>query len=386
VDVTGWTDADQLALWIQRVAFAGTARGMLQLLFGAGMIIMAARVMVPDGPVGVSDAYYRRNLWLVLFGLAHAFLFLWYGEILFPYGLAALLIFQFRTLKPKWLLLIGVIALLGLDQWQGRYSTDNRNTLLREAPVALALKAEGKPLTDEQTGTLEDWEALQDWKNGTGKDVEAEKAGRSTTLSAHFKWNADYWLGFLGRDMLWLILEAAAMMLVGAALFKLGILQGGRSARFYLLMLVGCLAIALPLRIWDTSVYTQLSLQPRPAWLTYQLARLPMTLAHVALINLLFASRFGGWLLRPFVAAGQLPLTMYFGQSILCIWIIFAPWGLGLWGQFGFAGMMGIAAGVIAILLVFANLWVRRFENGPFEWLWKSLAYVKRQPFAKARS
>ncbi|MGL6043512.1 MAG: hypothetical protein ACRC1J_06265, partial [Sandaracinobacteroides sp.] len=31
VDVTGWTDADQLAVWIQRVAFAGTARGMLQL-------------------------------------------------------------------------------------------------------------------------------------------------------------------------------------------------------------------------------------------------------------------------------------------------------------------------------------------------------------------
>jgi uncharacterized protein len=118
--------------------------------------------------------------------------------------------------------------------------------------------------------------------------------------------------------------------------------------------------------------------------MTYQLARVPMTLAHVALINLLFATRAGARLLHPFIAAGQLPLTMYFGQSILCLWIIFPPWGFGLWGQHGFAGMMGIALGVIAFLLVFANLWQRGFENGPFEWVWKSLAYVKMQPFRKA--
>jgi uncharacterized protein len=190
-------------------------------------------------------------------------------------------------------------------------------------------------------------------------------------------------MSFLNRDMLFFILEAAAMMLVGAGLYKLGILQGTRSPRFYVVMLLGCLALALPLRLWDTQAMMSLGLEPRPGWMTYQLARVPMTFAHVAFWNLLFATGLGARLLKPFVAAGQLPLTMYFGQSILCLWIIFPPWGLGLWGQYGYAGMLTIALGVMALLLVFANIWVRHFENGPFEWLWKSLAYVKLQPFRK---
>ena len=46
--------------------------------------------------------------------------------------------------------------------------------------------------------------------------------------------------------------------------------------------------------------------------------------------------------------------------------------------------MLGVSMVVIAAELVSANLWLRRFENGPMEWLWKSLAYKRREPFRKA--
>jgi len=139
---------------------------------------MAARAMQPDGPVAVADAYYRRNLWLVVFGLAHALLFMWWGEILFPYGLAALLIFQFRTLAPRTLMAIGLVVLLVSDVWFGTQQYNERKQLLHDAPAALAIQAEGKPLSDEQSATVRRWEDLQASTKGTGKDTVAERIAR----------------------------------------------------------------------------------------------------------------------------------------------------------------------------------------------------------------
>lgn len=384
IDVPGWTALDQAATWVQMVVFAGTQRGMLELLFGAGMLIMASRAMNPDGPVAVADAYYRRNLWLALFGLAHALLFMWWGEILFPYGLAALLIFQFRTLAPRTLMVIGLVVLLASGHWYGKQRYDERANILREAPAALALKAEGKPLSDEQAATVKHWEALQDFSKGAGKEVEAERIGRTTTLAAFFKWNAEFWMNFTDRLLVMIIFEATSTMLIGAALFKWGIIQGKRSARFYLLMMLCSYAVALPMRIMDTSQIVSLTLDPRMGWVTYQISRLAMTLGHLALVNLAVKAAFGRTLFKPFEAAGRLPLSVYFGQSIICLWILFPAYGFGLWGKFGMAGMTAIAVGVIAFQVIVANLWLRWFENGPFEWVWKSLAYARLQPFRKA--
>lgn len=45
--------------------------------------------------------------------------------------------------------------------------------------------------------------------------------------------------------------------------------------------------------------------------------------------------------------------------------------------------MMVCAAAIIAGELVATNLWMRRFETGPMEWLWKSLAYQRRMAFLR---
>jgi uncharacterized protein len=72
-------------------------------------------------------------------------------------------------------------------------------------------------------------------------------------------------------------------------------------------------------------------------------------------------------------------------QQIIGLWILFAPWGPGLWGRVGWASMAGIALAVVALQLVVANLWVRHFATGPLEWAWRSLAYVQWQPFRRRR-
>ena len=54
--------------------------------------------------------HYRRMGWLILFGLLHGFL-LWYGDILYDYGMCGLLIYLFRRRQPRTLLILGCLTL-----------------------------------------------------------------------------------------------------------------------------------------------------------------------------------------------------------------------------------------------------------------------------------
>jgi uncharacterized protein len=61
-------------------------------------------------------------------------------------------------------------------------------------------------------------------------------------------------------------------------------------------------------------------------------------------------------------------LTIYLGESVL-LCVIFCGWGFGLFGTLGAAAATGVAIGCWALLAVLASLWLRRFAQGPLEWL-----------------
>ena len=44
------------------------------------------------------DLYFRRTMWLIVFGLINGYVLLWDGDILFYYGVTGLLLFVFRNL------------------------------------------------------------------------------------------------------------------------------------------------------------------------------------------------------------------------------------------------------------------------------------------------
>src|SRR6201987_5437762 len=86
------------AVWFLRWILAeGKMRAMFSMLFGAGVILLTERGIARGAGIRVADIYTRRNMWLVLFGMLHGYL-IWSGDILFYYGLAALLfLFPFRV-------------------------------------------------------------------------------------------------------------------------------------------------------------------------------------------------------------------------------------------------------------------------------------------------
>ena len=62
---------------------------------------------------------------------------------------------------------------------------------------------------------------------------------------------------------------------------------------------------------------------------------------------------------------------------------IFYGWGLGLFGQLGRADLWLVVIGAWVLMLAWSKPWLDRFNYGPFEWLWRSLARWKVQPMRR---
>src|SRR6516225_12243562 len=73
--VAGGATGLNLASWaLFRILVEGKMRALFSMVFGASMILLTSRAEEAS-EANAADIYYQRNLWLLLFGLAHAFLF-----------------------------------------------------------------------------------------------------------------------------------------------------------------------------------------------------------------------------------------------------------------------------------------------------------------------
>lgn len=381
--VAGWTPADQVAWIFLESVLEGTQRGLLQLLFGAGMLILAAKAMHGDAPVAIADHYSRRNLWLMVFGLVNIFVLLFPGDILFIYALAALFLFPFRTLAPGVLLALG-LAFTVVDSGRGLAEYLARDTLQAQVEAAKARQAEGAALSEPETKALAAWAELEAAQVPDQDFMTYDRKMRLAPFADYASYMRGIWLeerAYSGEVFFEAVPEAFCVMLIGAALFKWRVIQGGRGRRFYLGLMLAGYAIGGPLRAIEVVQHLRFTPEPKVVDFTEEIARLAMTLGHLGLVHLLLGTRAGAWLLAPFKAAGRTAFSLYVMQTLVTGWLLFPGIGLGQFGQFGWAGMVGISVAIIAVQLVLANLWLRRFRLGPVEWLWRSLVAWRRLPF-----
>ena len=291
-----WTTADWWSVFGIQSFLSGTQRGMLELLFGAGIMIMARRAMEPDGPVAVADLHYRRNLWLCVFGLFNAFVLMWWGDILLVYGIAATFLFPFRRLKP-WaqcgfaaLFLAALVAMAGMKFYEKveRYDTVARVTAAQAAHQKVS--AEDKKVFDEFQKNWAKYRPLPQTVEANRKKIaEADKAHHSS-FSAY--WQAEFgnWQ-FLMNNFFWYIeAEILATMLIGMALCQWGVIQGRASRSTYWALMIGGYAVGLGLR--GTQWWQLLSYQPalRPQDMFEDISRLAVTFGHLGLIHLTLGS------------------------------------------------------------------------------------------------
>ena len=102
-----------------------------------------------------------------------------------------------------------------------------------------------------------------------------------------------------------------------------------------------------------------------------------MAAAYVGCIMLAAQALRGRPLLSPLAAAGRMAFTNYIMQTIICTFIFYG-YGLGLFGSVARTSQALLVLGIWIFQLIVSSLWLKYFQFGPLEWLWRSLTYWRR--------
>jgi len=86
--------------------------------------------------------------------------------------------------------------------------------------------------------------------------------------------------------------------------------------------------------------------------------------------------------LYPFATVGKLALTCYLAQTALGL-IIYYNVGFGMVGKISPALNWGIAILFFGFQSIVGRWWLKRFNYGPVEWLWRSATFFKWYPIMK---
>lgn len=125
-----------------------------------------------------------------------------------------------------------------------------------------------------------------------------------------------------------------------------------------------------------------------PLWLNalfstlFDLLNAAMVLFYVAGMGFLFSKKSWHNILESMAVIGKMALTSYLTQTLLA-WFIFFGFGFDLMGRVSPAVGYLIGIGVFLAQIAGSKYWLSRFYYGPVEWAWRSLTYLKAQPFLK---
>jgi uncharacterized protein len=386
-----------VATWaVMHTLFEGSQRTLLSMLFGAGALLVIGRFEKPGDTGSARGIYYRRSFGLIVLGLVNAYVFMWPADILFAYGLASLCLYPLRRLGARALLLVALAALtvpLAMHGFESR-----RLSALESAETnAAAAAARGETLSERQRQATADWQAALKEARPSAADEDVSRAIR-TMQSGTF---GEIWRRQAGVSLIletvvlvkaW-FLDALAMMIVGMALCRMGLLGGSGASRDrfgagapptrYLSFAAGAFAVGLPLALWQTRALLATDFHPvqvEIVKMSYDLRRLAMGLGWLFLI-LSFSQAAGAQAIKARLAAtGRMALTNYLAQSVLCAFIFYG-FGLGLYGRVTGYTLYVFVAAIWLLELAWSGWWLKHFRLGPFEWLWRSFIYRRAQPW-----
>jgi uncharacterized protein len=322
-------------------------------------IVMLARESDHRG-LSAWRLHMRRMAVLLVLGLVHAY-FLWYGDMLVPLALSGATVVFARRLSPGRLLALGALAFTfaSVLSFALTWSTAQSD------PSALAAwRAQWTPRPE--IINLEIARYRGSWADQMGHRIPA--AVETETVD------------FVTR-LLW---QMMGLMLLGVALFKMGVLSAARSRTFYLRMGIfgfgaGALLISLGLRRsfatrWDLLDFALVSQQ------LHYWGNLFVALGWVALVMRLCQR---GWRLGWLAAVGRMALSNYLLQTVICTTIFYGH-GLGLFGRIDRAGQLAIVGAIWAFEVGASSLWLRYFAVGPVEWLTRWLVFKRRPSFVRS--
>jgi uncharacterized protein len=333
---------------------------IFSMMFGASTLLFFHK----DPGVGASLVilHYRRTFGLLIFGLLHAYA-LWYGDILVSYALCGAVIIWLRHLRPGVLVAIALFALMIPSLMTLISGLTIPNWSPEELRGALAeWEPSEEMLQLEVSAYLSNWTVQNIYRLPEALDMQTSS--------------------FLGY-MLW---RAGGLMLLGMALYKWGILNAQRSPAFYRrLVYIGLLA-GIPIvsygAVQNLNTDFDIEYMLTTGYHFNYWGSLLICFGYIGAVMLACQTISLRRFTRPLAAIGRTALSNYLLQSILCTTIFYGH-GFSLFGQVQRSEQIMVVLGIWAFQLLASVLWLRHFQFGPFEWLWRSMTYLRWQPLRK---
>lgn len=349
--------ADRWVRFLQYVFVDGKFYTIFSLLFGIGFSIIISNAM-RRGASGFR-IFYRRMAILLGFGFVHL-MFIWSGDILMLYALMGMLLPLFRNCSDRTLLSWAAVLLFVpviID-----FACEFAGVSLSAGVVRLQQHYCAKyGITDDNFAY---WLRDADSYGGVFQFLVQGALVRVQEFvdgNRYFKVMGLFLIGFcIGRRRMYAHTVMRRRMLRRVAL-------------------AGCFA-GLPLSV----VYAWSAVNGHP-WgnaahsLLYFVSVYIVGFAYVAAICLVYNRHPRARVFSLFFAPGRMALTNYIGQSVWGMAIYYGI-GLGLGASMGLSLVVAVAVGVWLVEALFSLLWLRLFNFGPLEWIWRMLTYGRRFP------
>jgi uncharacterized protein len=360
---------------LRQIFIVGKGFGLFSLMFGLSFALQMQRAERRDP----QHDFRRRFAWrlTVLFGIGYLHSLLFAGDILIVYALLGLPMLLFYRVPDRWLLAIALVLLIGTPR------------VVQRVVGGPGSVAEQKVLqTSMDAAAVRHWQALESGNLALIVPNNATEGLRS-------KW--DFQMGFMGRGY-----QTFALFLIGLWAGRRRLFENVEAHRVLfkrVLRWAGGLTLALPLLAialmlvgramggaQQGSQGPEGGIPDLSSWQViagicfYDIWNNLMTLFYVAAFVLLFQRRSWQALLARFAPLGRMALTSYLLQTVVGV-LVFYGFGLGLLGRYGHSVAIPIGLAVVVVQAWLCPLWLRHFRFGPIEWAWRSLTWLRRQPF-----
>lgn len=314
------------------------------LLFGTGILLFLASKGSERSGIRL---HYRRMFWLLVIGLIHAYL-LWDGDILVAYALCGLWAIMARDWSEEGLLAVG--------------------TVLIAVPFVARVD---QAIHLDPGASLGIWEASQ---QSIQAEIEAYRGSWNEQFEERFYSSLS---SHTTQFLTWTGWRTTGLMLIGMALYKLGVMTGDRSTAEYRKLAVGgCVGGLLItgsgllfLLYYDWAGGAGYMWPLFNYWGSILMA---VGYIGIAMLVVRYSPKMVG--VGAMAAVGKTALSNYLFQTVVAT-SIFYGFGLGLFGDVSRVEQLGIVVAIWTMQVVLSVLWLSRFKYGPMEYLWRKLTY-----------
>jgi uncharacterized protein len=316
------------------------AFSLFSLLFGVGLAIQFERLQTRSDRVVL---LLRRMAVLLLFGLIHLFL-IWNGDILTEYAVVGLIVVPL-LFAPRWAL--GALSALFLTFYAAM-------PLLR-LPI---------PFPGHHWIVQDVVQANAAYGHGGYAEAVAFNIHEVRSL-------VPLHLFVLPRTL--------GLFTLGAWLWRGGVFRARRGRVFAWCGILGVgLGVMLTLATRSGGLLHGPGLGPVAA-VADQIAPVVLALGYAGVILLLATEGRTEGLVDWAAPLGRTAFTNYVLQSVIFGWIFYG-YGFGLFGRLAPAPTFALGVAIYTAQALVSALWLRHFQFGPLEWLWRALMYGRRPP------